>query len=800
MKNRTCRVNMDENYVIGWRVYALDKTGVIPEVLTSFKYLTFLKIDQNYFTGPLPAFIGNLTALKGLSIAHNAFSGTIPKELGNLKELTSLSFGVNNFSGTLPPELGNLVKLEELYINSCGVGGEIPSTFANLKGMRVLWASDDPFTGNIPDFIGNWTGLTSLRFQGNSFVGPIPSSFSNLTSLNSLRISDLSNVSSTLDFIKNLKKLTDLTLRNALINGSIPSDIGEITTLNILDLSFNNLTGQVPSALFNLSSLEYLFLGNNSLSGTLPNQKSDRLRNIDLSYNYLSGTFPSWVASNLQLNFVANNFSFDSSNISVLPGLNCLQRNFPCNRNTPRYANVSIKCGGPEKRTADGTLYEAENSSISAASFTVTSTEKWGLSNVGLFSDRQNTSYVENTLTQVTGTNTPELYQTSRISPSSLRYYGLGLQNGPYTIDLLFAETAFADRSSRTWKSLGRRVFDIYIQGNRRLKDFDISREAGGINKAITMTFNVTVSENHLEIHLFWAGKGTCCTPVQGYYGPIISALNVVPGFTPTVSGIAPSIRKEKSRTGLIVGISVSAGVVILILLFAVLYISRKRDSEDEEVFLGMGPRPNTFSYAQLRTATEDFSPSKKLGEGGFGPVYKAWNLHESSQSLALMDPRVMIFDENEALRVIGVALLCTQASPAMRPTMSRVIAMLTGDIEVTAVASKPSYLTDWHFKDITASFSTENARASTESEASKNKNKSEHQNSIDLSPQGDQIYSPVNITEPRLSELIGDGRYKRSPSSIYLNIFRSGLEHVNMDEVDYDDGDDFFSAGALSA
>ena len=30
-----------------------------------------------------------------------------------------------------------------------------------------------------------------------------------------------------------------------------------------------------------------------------------------------------------------------------------------------------------------------------------------------------------------------------------------------------------------------------------------------------------------------------------------------------------------------------------------------------------------TFSYAELRTATGDFSPSNKLGEGGFGSVYK---------------------------------------------------------------------------------------------------------------------------------------------------------------------------------
>ena len=35
--------------------------------------------------------------------------------------------------------------------------------------------------------------------------------------------------------------------------------------------------------------------------------------------------------------------------------------------------------------------------------------------------------------------------------------------------------------------------------------------------------------------------------------------------------------------------------------------------------------RPHTYSYSELRTATEDFSSSNKLGEGGFGPVYKVY-------------------------------------------------------------------------------------------------------------------------------------------------------------------------------
>ncbi|RVW43646.1 putative LRR receptor-like serine/threonine-protein kinase [Vitis vinifera] len=71
-----------------------------------------------------------------------------------------------------------------------------------------------------------------------------------------------------------------------------------------------------------------------------------------------------------------------------------------------------------------------------------------------------------------------------------------------------------------------------------------------------------------------------------------------------------------------------------------------------------------------------------------------AWTLHENNRSLEL-DPTMTAFDETKASRIIGVALLCTQASPMLRPTMSRVAAMLAGDIDVGIVTAKPSYLTD---------------------------------------------------------------------------------------------------------
>lgn len=70
------------------------------------------------------------------------------------------------------------------------------------------------------------------------------------------------------------------------------------------------------------------------------------------------------------------------------------------------------------------------------------------------------------------------------------------------------------------------------------------------------------------------------------------------------------------------------------------------------------------------------------------------------------MDPRLEAFNSKEALRFIHVALLCTQGSPHQRPPMSRVVAMLTGDADVTKVVTMPSYITEWQLSGENSSYS----------------------------------------------------------------------------------------------
>ncbi|KAK4416972.1 putative LRR receptor-like serine/threonine-protein kinase [Sesamum alatum] len=956
-----CDCSYDNNstcHITAMRVYALDVAGPIPNELWNLTYMDDLNLAQNFLTGPIPAAIGTLNRMQYLSFGINALSGEVPRELGLLTDLRSLSFGTNNFSGPLPSELGNLTRLTQIYINSAGLSGAIPQTFANLRRLERMWASDNEFTGPIPDFIGSWINLVQLRFQGNSFQGSIPPSFSSLSLLNDLRLSDLSNGSSSLNFLRNMTSLATLILRNNNISGSIPSYLGEFQSLSLLDLSFNNLTGS-PERLFNHSVLTNLYLGNNRLTGALPSQKSPSLINIDLSYNELSGSFPSWISEqNLQL---------------ALPsGLNCLQRNFPCNRGSPIYSSFAINCGGLQMRSSDQTTYEMDNETLGPATYYMTRTGRWAVSNAGLPSDSNSPAYRSSSSSQFTNTLDSELFQTARISAGSLRYYGLGLENGNYTISLQFAETSIL--GTRTWRSVGRRVFDIYVQGNLEVKDFDILREANGTSlRAVVREFRAQVLENYLEIHLFWGGRGTCCVPAQGTYGPLISAIRATPDFVPTVSSNPPG-----RNVGLIVGIVVSVAAASLFSLAAVYYVYSRRKRQknfEDEVLLGVDVRPYTFSYFELKTATDDFSPDNKLGEGGFGPVYKgklgdgrvvavkqlsaashqgksqfvaeiatisavqhrnlvklygcciegdkrllvyeylenksldqllfgtegrslnldwetrfdiclgvarglaylheesrlrivhrdvkasnilldsdltpkisdfglaklydddkthistrvagtigylapeyamrgrltekadvfsfgvvameiisgrpnadsgleddmiyllewAWNLHENGRELELVDPTLPQYDANVVKRITGVALLCTQASPALRPSMSRVVAMLTGDIEVPSVSSRPGYLTDWKFTDATTFATDANSSTSKTDIDYMNSTTSatitgdgstpttdlsymNSRTSASMTPEG-AYYSPQNPAKPMLHEIIGDGR-----------------------------------------
>ncbi|MFQ6635519.1 hypothetical protein Gotur_012193, partial [Gossypium turneri] len=211
---------------------------------------------------------------------------------------------------------------------------------------------------------------------------------------------------------------------------------------------------------------------------------------------------------------------------------NCLIRGIvPCLRSqttcTAGFSHsVHINCGGEITRFND-TDYDADNNQAGPSTFQQ-GTRNWAFSTTGVFLDDDHMDdnlAFDNRQVSISGDGA-ELYRNARLAPTSLTYYLFCLANSTYTVNLHFAEIQFTN--DQTYSSLGRRIFDVYIQAKQVLKDFNIKEAAGGAGIPIVKYFTVNVTDGTLEIGFRWAGKGTTSMPQGIVYGPLISAISVL--------------------------------------------------------------------------------------------------------------------------------------------------------------------------------------------------------------------------------------------------------------------------------
>ncbi|XP_024160837.1 probable leucine-rich repeat receptor-like serine/threonine-protein kinase At3g14840 [Rosa chinensis] len=590
--------------------------GKLPPELIRLPYLQEIDLTRNYLNGTIPPEWGALPLLN-ISLIGNRLTGSLPVELANITTLKRPSISIYSFSGVLPMKLGNLPNIERMLLISNNFTGELPETFARLTTLKDFRISDNSFSGKIPNFIQNWTNLEKLAIQASGLTGPIPSGISLLTKLTDMRVTDLNGPDSSLPPLENMKKLKTLMLRNCNISGQLPAYLGGMTTLKTLDLSFNKLTGEIPSSFSGLANVDYMFLTGNMLTGSVPDWlKGD---NIDLSYNDFT-TKSAAVSCEPQggLNLFASSSGGNTSSVSCLKIAKCPKT----------WYSLHINCGGKEATLSENftrstmATYEDDTDKSGPSSFYQSRTN-WASSNTGYFTDddRPTDNFIWTNTSRLSITN-PQLYLNARLSPISLTYYGFCLGNGIYTVNLHFAEIMFTN--GKTYSSLGRRIFDIYIQGSVVLKDFNIANDAGGFGIAVVKNFTANVTSNTLEIRLFWAGKGTTGIPIRGIYGPLISAISVNPNFEPPQEASAGGGGGSGISVGVLVGIVVG-GIFIILLMFGILwwkgFLRRERTLEQD--LNGVDLQTSKFTLRQIKAATNDFNPANKIGEGGFGPVHK---------------------------------------------------------------------------------------------------------------------------------------------------------------------------------
>ncbi|XP_052301479.1 probable LRR receptor-like serine/threonine-protein kinase RFK1 isoform X4 [Populus trichocarpa] len=540
--------------------------GVLPPQLVKLPHLRVVDFAYNYLNGTIP-FEWASMQLTSISLLVNRLSGEIPKELGNITTLTYLSLEANQISGIIPPDLGKLINLQTLMLSSNRFTGNLPVSFSGLINLTDFRINDNNFSGAIPIFIQNWKKLERLEMHATGLEGPIPSN------------------------ISLLNNLVELTLRSC------------------------KIFGEIPAYLWTMKSLELFFLTRNLLSGDISDSILKDGSNVDLSYNNFALQNPGQPVCRENMNLNLNLFRSSSMGNSSRRVLPCM-KTFRC----PKYSNcLHVNSGGKDITINENktTLsYEGDGQvEGGAAKYFVNDQSFWGFSSTGDFMDDydyQNTRYT----VSLQSSTIPELYQTARISPISLTYFHYCLQNGNYTVNLHFAEIQFTN--DHTYNSLGRRIFDIYVQERLVWKDFNIEDEVGSAEKPLVkQVLNVNVTNNMLEIRFYFAGKGTTRIPDRGVYGPIISAISVFSDLKVCSSG------KKKGIVYVVVG-AVGASCLVAIILVILWWkgnlpgkLRRKRDVK------GLDFPKGTFSLKQIRAATNDFDASNKIGEGGFGPVYK---------------------------------------------------------------------------------------------------------------------------------------------------------------------------------
>ncbi|WCJ27272.1 Leucine-rich repeat transmembrane protein kinase [Euphorbia peplus] len=577
-----------------------DLDGMLPRSIVKLPYLKRLDLARNYLSGNIPPEWVDITNLQYLSLAVNRLTGPLPEVLGDITPLVYLSVENNLFNGTVPPELGNLPNLVNLILNANNFSGELPMALSNLTNLTEFRISSNSFRGKIPSYIQSWIHLEKLAIQSSGLQGPIPSIISLSTNLTELRISDLQGEGSDFPDLKNLKKIKTLVLRNCNISGPIPDYLSQMTSLKFLDVSFNRLSGNL-SKVFIAKQLENMYFTNNQITGNIPNwitEVKNRPPRIDLSYNNFTRSPETTCRESLNL-FKS---SFGSNNMMIVECLKCC---------TKDQTFVHINCGG-RKITVGKTGYD-EDIEPGGPSYYVPTKDTGVVSTTGNW-DIDSDTIPHYTFQNVTALSTRDsnLYTTARLSPLSLTYYVPCLRNGDYSVTLHFAEIIIRDNIS--FFSLGRRIFDVYIQGKLVLEDFEIKKEANGVDKKLLKKFKkIEVNDKTLEINLRWAGKGTTTAPVKGTYGPLISAIDVKSEYNP------PNERMKKILT--VVG-SVVFPLFIASIVYWKCYSGGRRTLLDQEL-AGLDFQTAMFTFRQIRVATDNFNPQNKIGEGGFGAVYK---------------------------------------------------------------------------------------------------------------------------------------------------------------------------------
>ncbi|KAF8025493.1 hypothetical protein BT93_F2359 [Corymbia citriodora subsp. variegata] len=273
-----------------FQLYSNNFSGVVPEGFGDLRHLIGFSIYRNNFSGNFPANFGRFSPLVSIDMSENEFSGEFPRFLCEKRVLQFLLALGNKFSGSLPDSYADCKSLVRVRINQNQLSGPIPDGMWALPHAQMIDFGDNNFSGVVTSDIGNSTSLNQLVLQNNRFSGEVPSELGKLRNLEKLDLMNNSFSGNIPPEIGNLGQLGSLHLEENSLTGPIPAEMGECSKLVDLNLATNALSGNIPNSLSQMSSLNSLNVSGNKLTGSIPESLAKlKLSSIDVSENQLSG-------------------------------------------------------------------------------------------------------------------------------------------------------------------------------------------------------------------------------------------------------------------------------------------------------------------------------------------------------------------------------------------------------------------------------------------------------------------------------------------------------------------------------
>ncbi|KAK2976665.1 hypothetical protein RJ640_017408 [Escallonia rubra] len=390
----------------------------------------------------------------------------------------------------------------------------------------------------------------------------------------------------------------------------------------------------------------------------------------------------------------------------------------------------------PTNTPIGNTIYEADQNSAGSARFVPSPEKNLGTSSTGLFWDRNNTldDYTPNNVS-VLRMDDYELYTTARLSPLCLTYYARCLANGNYNVTLHFAEIIFRDNQS--YQSLGKRVFDVYIQG--LLLDGTViavkqlsSKSKQGSREFVNEIGMISGLQHPNLVRLYG-----CC--IEGKHLLLVYEYMENNSLDHALCGPEGSRSYMDWPTRQRICIGIAKGLVYLHEESPLKIVHRDIKASNVLLDSELKAKISDFGLAKLDEEENSHISTRVAGTIGYmAPEYALWGyltykadvysfgvvaleivagknnmkyhpgeeyvclldwafvLQRKGSLTELMDPRLgSSLNQKEAIRMVKIALLCTNPSPALRPTMSAVVGMLQGHISVQELNMDPSIYGD---------------------------------------------------------------------------------------------------------